>query len=80
VRCSANDERDIATSRAVQQRQRGADLRVAQPSHPVAGVGRQLVEVAAQGLDEHQLGELGEHRLPAGSTVPGRPTLRPADG
>jgi hypothetical protein len=28
--------------------------------------------VSAQRLDEHQLGQLGEHRLPAGATMSGR--------
>ena len=52
-----------------------SDLGVAQSGDPAAGVGRKRLQVSAQRLDEHQLGQLGQHRLPAGATMSGRPRL-----
>ena len=47
-----------------------ADLRIAQAGEPATGFLRQAVDVAAHHLDEHQLRELGKHRLAPGALVP----------
>ncbi len=47
-----------------------AHLGVAQAPQPAGLVGRQRFEVPADDLDEHQLGEPGQHRLAARARVP----------
>jgi hypothetical protein len=50
----------------VQQRERAAHETVAQRGEPARFLLRQLRNIAAHGLDEEELGELGENRLAAG--------------
>jgi hypothetical protein len=87
VNLSAKEERDIPTpacqviegprlgEASMDQPERRSDLRVTQSGHPAARSRGQAVDVRPQRLDEHQLGQLGQHGL-----LPGVWTIAGFDG